>query len=112
MDYMIEHAESFLSFLNTVQDSKSTYQLGVFRKGTSKFIGMVTLENIDYKSKSCELGYWLSYKYTGRGLAFEATTELMKFAIDELTIKHFDAYVVTENIDSIKLLEKLGFKRI
>ena len=110
-EYTEDNANDFLAFLRNVEDSKETIQLGMFHKEYGTFIGMVTLENIDYDNHSCELGYWISKRYTGRGMAYEAASKVVQFAFSSLKMRVIKAYVIKEHKKSISLLERLGFQQ-
>ena len=58
----------------------------------------------------CELGYWLGWKYWGRGYATEASISLLNYVKQNTSFKKFRANVYKENIASSKVLQKLGFK--
>ena len=59
----------------------------------------------------CELGYWLGWKYWGRGYATEASISLLNYVKENTSFKKFRANVYKENIASSKVLQKLGFKK-
>jgi len=111
MDYKGDDAESFLRYLAATAEDPSQLQLGVFLKDVGRFIGMCSLENIDHKTHSCELGYWLCRDYVGQGLMQESAKALLGYAKDFLGIKQADAFVICEHERSISLLERLGFSR-
>lgn len=54
------------------------------------------------------VGYWLGREFWGRGLATQALGEL----VDELTDRPLYAEVSTNNVASIRVLEKCGFTRV
>lgn len=111
-NYSIENAKSFLDFISKVEDSERTLQLGVFKREDEQFIGMITLENIDHEDSSCELGYWISKPFTGKGIAFEGCRVLIEYAFSKLCMQRIEAFVIKEHIKSISLLERLGFNQI
>ncbi len=110
--YTIENAQSFLNFLAITENSEKSLELGAFEKSSNKYIGMITLENIDFIKYSCELGYWISKPYVGEGFAFEGCEQLIRFAFEQLNMRRIDAFVIKENSKSIALLERLGFNQI
>lgn len=61
--------------------------------------------------ESREIGYGISPKYQRNGYAFEAVSAILNLLQKDLLIDMVVAGVLPENIPSIKLLEKLGFKR-
>lgn len=54
------------------------------------------------------VGYWLGREFWGRGLATQALGEL----VDELTDRPLYAEVSTNNVASIRVLEKCGFVKV
>lgn len=112
LEYTEETAECFIRFLEDTKESDAELELGIFDNNTNKFIGMCTLENIDYNYNICELGYWLNKAYVGKGYMTECANAVIQFAKEELHMKSVDAFVIAEHNKSIHLLERLGFKQI
>ena len=111
LEYTKETAERFISFLEYTKKSDTELELGIFDSKTNKFIGMCSLENIDRIYNVCELGYWLDKTYTGKGYMAECANAIIQFAKEGLHMKSINAFVIVEHTKSIKLLERLGFKR-
>lgn len=111
-NYTIDSAKRFLSYLNKKIESPNSLELGAFIKSNNEYIGMITLVNINMNEHVCELGYWISKPFTGKGLAIEGCQKLIQYAFNDLKIKRIDAFVIRENMKSISLLERLGFKQI
>ena len=111
-NYTMESAGRFLCHLGRTMDSPDILELGAFYRPTGEYIGMISLENMDSAERSCELGYWISQPFTGKGLAFEGCTELVSFAFHILGMKRIDAFVIKEHKKSIALLERLGFTQM
>lgn len=70
--------------------------------GISGIIKRDGLEDID-------LGFAFLPQYHGKGYAYEAASETMNFAKQQLHLKKLAAITSIDNQASIKLLEKLGF---
>lgn len=111
MKYTEENAVSFMDFLRYTAKSGEELELGIFDAATNKFIGMCTLENINREYCVCELGYWLSKAYVGKGYMTECVKAIIQYAKNELQMKSVNAFVITEHKKSIALLERLGFVR-
>ena len=111
MNYTEENAERFMDFLKYTAESEEELELGIFDSETNKFIGMCTLENINREYCVCELGYWLSKAYVGKGYMTECVKAIIQYAKKELQMKSVNAFVITEHKKSIALLERLGFVR-
>ena len=69
-------------------------------------IGLTPAEDDFY-----ELGYWLGVEYWGQGYATESVMELLNYAKSNVPCEKFLANVFKENVASVKVLEKNGFKR-
>lgn len=111
MKYTKENAEMFMDFLRYTAESAEELELGIFDSKTQKFIGMCTLENINREHYVCELGYWLSKAYVGKGYMTECVKAILQYAKNELKMKSVNAFVITNHAKSISLLERLGFIR-
>ena len=53
------------------------------------------------------LGYWLGQEHWGRGVATAALSLLM----DDVPVRPLYAHVAVHNVGSIRVLEKVGFRR-
>ncbi len=73
-------------------------------------IGCADVDNI--KSGSAEIGYWLDESYWGRGLATEAATAVRDFAFGVLGLDRLTSGHASDNPNSGRVLEKLGFRWI
>lgn len=87
----------------------SWFQLVIIDKESDKIIGDIGVHFID--KLQCELGCTLDKNFHGKGFA----TEALKVVIDHLFLKLNKHRITTsidpENIASIKLVERLGFKK-
>ena len=99
----------------------------VILKETNEYIGNVGLEEMNQLKYNIE--YYIMPKHRKKGYAFEALQEVLKLVYNKkllilsnsildgvyskthLNIKCISAWVNSSNVASIKLLEKLGFKK-
>lgn len=58
---------------------------------------------------ACELGYWIAEEYWGNGYATEASKVLINHAFSNLEVSSIYATYKVGNIQSRRVLEKLGF---
>ena len=73
-------------------------------------VGVIGLLNIDYKNKKAE--YYITmgeHQYKGKGIAYQSSKELLKYAFNELKLNKIYLYTEVENIIAQKLFDKLGF---
>jgi ribosomal-protein-alanine N-acetyltransferase len=65
----------------------------------------------EFESYRTELGYMLKRKFQGNGYMSEAIRRVLQYAFNELNLHSVEARVDSENISSLKVLEKIGFAR-
>lgn len=91
------------------------YELAVTLRDTGEVVGQVTLKTDRYipriRQRTSELGYMLRRDCWGRGITTEAARLLLDFAFGELGLHRVFAVVDEDNPASIRVLEKLGFRR-
>ncbi len=84
----------------------------LYEKTTGELAGTVCFSRIrTLPYFSCEIGYKLAEKMQHKGYAFEALSFLINAINKDLNIRRFEAFVMQNNIPSLKLLEKLGFEQ-
>lgn len=84
-------------------------ELSVLENNT--FVGTVSIEKIDKINRSASIGYWIAKPYRGKGIATRAVKLAVNFAFTELGLNKIYAETAQENLPSIKVLEKAGFKK-
>ena len=82
------------------------YEFAILADGTH--IGGITLYYFEEDRDTAEFGWIINKKYWKKGYAFEAAQALMKYAKEELGVRHFTASCDSENLPSYRLMEKLG----
>ena len=102
----------YLKIENLDKDS-DMYSWTIFLKDTDKPIGQITVQPNDrYDDLNIRnIGWYINPELQGRGLAFEAALEVLKFMFNEVNIERIETEAVTVNPASWKLMEKLGFVR-
>ena len=85
----------------------SPCMIAVALKETNEMIGEIVVKP---KENTISLGYTFSYKYHRRGYAFEALTVLHEHLHKIAPEREFISFTECENIASIELLKKLGYK--
>lgn len=89
------------------------YQLAMVLKSEMRVIGDIGIHFLDnpLENKQVEIGYVLHPQYRRNGLAFEALVAVIDFVFISLEKHRIVASIDPENLASIKLIEKLGFRR-
>ena len=85
------------------------YHLAIVLKETDVIIGDIFVDVVN--KTSFMLGYTLDSVYWGKGYASEMVSVFIEYMHKEYDFKKVMAYAYTNNVRSIKLLERLGFKQ-
>ena len=103
--------ESCSAYLRSYEGGTNSVLLGIFLKTNDFHIGNLTLSFIDWYNKSCWVGISIGRKeYKGKGMAKEVLLEIAKYCFDQLDLHRVQAGVNANNIDSLSLFTKCGFK--
>lgn len=88
---------------------KNYYEFAILFNG--KFVGTLSIENIDKINKHASIGYWIAKPYRSMGIATKAVKLAVSFGFNKLKLKKIYAEVRKNNVPSYKVLERTGFKR-
>jgi len=109
----IQETKDFIGQILHDQHSKDRKHLcwGIRKKSDNLFIGMAGLVLSAKRFKMAEIYFKLSPVFWGNGYATELSKRILQFAFNDLNLHRIEAGVATENIKSIKVLEKLRMTR-
>jgi RimJ/RimL family protein N-acetyltransferase len=86
-------------------------QWGIADGGTDAVIGTCTLTHLSATHQRAEIGFALRQARWRQGLGTEAVTTALDFAFAGLGLHRIEADVDPRNERSLRLLERLGFRR-
>ncbi len=92
-------------------ECRKSYNWKIIRKDSDEFIGMAGITLSANRFKLGEIYYDLLPLHWGKGYATEIVKTLIKIGFDEFHLHKVEAGVATENIRSIRVLEKSGMTR-
>jgi [ribosomal protein S5]-alanine N-acetyltransferase len=76
-------------------------------------VGRLNLNNIMMGAlRSCSIGYWVSQRHGGRGIATRAVQEVLEIAFEELDLHRVDAFARVDNEASCRVLRRNGFQAV
>jgi len=88
------------------------YALFIYTADTGRLVGGITLCNVRRGvTQSCTLGYWIGAEYAQQGYMTAAVRAVVPFVFESLELHRLEAACLPTNTASIRLLEKIGFKR-
>lgn len=93
-------------------EAGTSFHWGVYEQGTGTLIGDVSMYGIQRGPfQSVSIGYSMDQDHTGRGYMTEAVRLAVRHAFQDLLLHRVEAAVSPGNTASIRVLEKVGFRR-
>lgn len=74
-------------------------------------IGSGSLSCVNLEHKSTYIGYWIGKKYWNEGYGTELVKSLVCFGFAYLNLHRIYSRIMTENLASVRILEKAGFRK-
>lgn len=90
---------------------KDWIQFGLIQKEQKNLIGDCAIKLSGHNMKVAEIGLSLNPSEQKKGFAKEALLGLINFLFQEKDVLRIEEIVDVENLDAIKVLETVGFKR-
>jgi ribosomal-protein-alanine N-acetyltransferase len=88
------------------------YPFFIFRQSDYTLLGGITLSNVTRgMTQTATIGYWMGERHAGRGGMTRAVRALTPFAFGTLHLHRLEAACLPHNGASMRLLEKVGFRR-
>ena len=84
---------------------------GIVRKGNEELIGTCGYYYWNKTSRRADIGYDLDPAHWGEGIMTEALSAALRYGFEEMGLNRVQAVIDSENVKSIKLVERLGFKK-
>lgn len=81
-----------------------------FERAGGAFVGNLGLHSFAFEVSGCEIGYVGDVRLAGRGLMFEAATEVLRLGF-ALGVLRIEARCDAHNLRSIRFAEQLGMQR-
>ena len=106
----LEQAQAIVDF-HVSADAHSYNRWILERKADGCPIGTIRYHKWSRRDHKAEIGYDPSPSAWGRGYMSEAFERVIAFGFGDLELNRIEAMVYTENVASLKLLERHGFLR-
>jgi len=91
--------------------ARDRFVMGIWSKSEDKYVGEIWIEPKNWEVPSFEIGWFLDRGYQGRGIAEEAARRSLESLFSSFKAHKVIAITRDTNLKSIKLMEKLGFRR-
>lgn len=107
--YLEEDARAFISHVQS-QPEQCCFCIASDEGEAIGNIGFT--RGTDVERYNAELGYWLAEPYWGRGITTAALSEAVAFFFAHTDVERIHASVFEDNVASIRVLEKTGFRLV
>lgn len=107
-NYTLEQARNFIKKANEEYLKGSAYHFAITEDG-QEYLGTISLKNIDLKNRNAEYAICLRKKAMGKGIAYEATQEIIELAFTKLNLNRVFLNVLADNERAICLYDRCGF---
>ncbi|MCR6097687.1 GNAT family N-acetyltransferase [Salipaludibacillus agaradhaerens] len=102
-------AVNMINYLNELAEQQQALRFSIIEKKSGRIIGSCGYHLLDLKNEKTEIGYELGYPYWRKGYGTEVVKDLIDAAFLELNLHRIEAKVEPNNVNSIRLLEKVNF---
>ena len=103
----VEDVRDFIRMVNKSDCLKRDLVLEIWHK--ENFAGIISFKEIDEANKKTEIGYWLTEKYSGRGIMSRSCNALIKYGFEELKLNKIQIKCGVDNTRSCNIPKQLGF---
>ena len=84
-------------------------ELAIANPETGAFWGSMTLHQLDWKDRRCEVGFWLVPDVRRRGVGTRATSLAVSWAFQTLDLLRVEMTTTPDNVVVPRLARRLGF---
>ena len=95
----------------SINEPMSWFQMVIIEKTTNQIIGDIGIHFKDATNFQSEIGCTIKDDYQDNGFATETLTAIIDFLFKNLNKHRISVSIDPENFNSIKLAEKLGFRK-
>ena len=105
----INYIENFIQETILRSDNKTEFAFVIFYKET--MAGRIGLYHLQQQNKIGEIGYWLGKDYVGKGIIGQCCAAIIDYGFEVAELNRIVIKSGTENTESFRIPEKLGFTK-
>lgn len=107
----VSEAAQMVTFFREKLETGEGMRWAICDKGQDELIGTCGYHHMSRSNFKAEIGYDLIPAYWGKGIMTNAIHSLLQYGFEQLQLNRIEAIVDPTNINSYKLLDRLGFQR-
>ncbi|HNX96274.1 MAG TPA: GNAT family protein [Candidatus Aminicenantes bacterium] len=111
--FSLERAREFIARLAEPEWATpgEWFQVAILRREDGGLVGDCAFQRLAAEPRQAQIGFTLARRYQGQGYAAEAVMALLGYLFEGLGLHRVTAVCDAENGTSIRLLERLDFRR-
>lgn len=109
--HSLEATQEQMNWYASIEENETGIWRAICSVDGAQFYGACGLNNINKQDRKAEIGYWLLPEFQGKGYIMEALPVIIEHGFSNLHLHRIEAFVETENQNSIKVMQKLNFNR-
>jgi [ribosomal protein S5]-alanine N-acetyltransferase len=107
----VAETERVVAWLANIASPYDHLAWAIVDQAEDRSMGMVCYHHREARNKRLEVGYILAPQHQRRGLGTEAVRAVLDYCVGKLGAHRVQALIHPENTASIRLVERLGFRR-
>lgn len=107
----VEEVQTLLEELQAETTAREGLCWAVTIKPQDAVVGLFGFHHWNHYHRRAEVGYDLARRYWGQRIASEALRAMLAFGFGKLNLHRIYARTIADNHESVRLLERLGFRR-
>ncbi len=104
----LSDTENFVGSVVNAPEERYEYVFTIRKQ--KELVGLIGFKGTDKLNKKTEIGYWLSEKHQKQGIITKSVEKLCDFAFNKQGMNRVQVKCAVENIPSINIPKRLGFK--
>lgn len=104
-------ADKLIKSIEKSYENETGISWRIVEKSSNNFIGYFGYWRIVPEHCRAEIGFALNPKYWGNGYMTETLNSMVRYGFKQMNLHSIEANVNPNNLSSIRLLEKIGFKK-
>ncbi len=111
LSHTIEDARNFINTVNENIHKNVSLYWAITLSDSNTFVGTICIYGFSDENDNCEIGYELLTNFQEQGIMKQAVEKVIDYAFHTIKVQKMEALLHRDNLRSIKLLEKLLFKK-
>ncbi len=103
-------AKEQMKFFKNLEKEQTGIWWAICSLNSEVFYGAGGINGVQKQHRKAEIGFWLFKEFWGKGIIVEAMPLICNYGFQVLGLNRIEGFVETENMNSKKVMAKLGFK--